>query len=501
LPEDWTVAIEVPGHNTYLTTFYEHNTAIAAGIALWYVYCQEGIVISTAPTFRQVNQLLWKEIRRGKLRGNLPGTAFQTPKLEFLPNQAFAIGFTARDNNSNAFQGSHDVKQLIVLDEACGISPDIWEGAVSCLTGSLNRLLAQGNPIKTNTPFHEECGRKSLHVSVWSHPNVEWAYDLHPDGIHRLKPSIRELIVDQSGRIKEVWPDSPLLKEDKIPGAISVRWIEQMARPRGENSSFWLTRVEGKFAYDAMNSLVSRQWFREARHRYDSDPEYWDHVASVHPYRAGFDVGDGVDSHAIAVWRGPVLCSATEYPTQGDRLDTIRAAGIMINYLKKNRGTIAVDRMGVGAGAYGTVLQAVNDAIDKSKLEDLKTFLDGEIDLKNCVPEGVAWGGSAISGVGNTPIELFADLKMQQSWSLREAFQYSEIAIKPLGDVENDLEDELCGTYWEDTPKGQLKMEDKKKTRKRLRRSPNLADATIMGYSANASVLTADMFAVVPRSR
>lgn len=501
LPEDWTVAIEVPGYNTFLTTFYEHNTAIAAGIALWYVYCQEGVVISTAPTFRQVNQLLWKEIRRGKIKGNLPGVAFQTPRLEFIPNQAFAIGFTARDNNSNAFQGSHDAKQMIIVDEACGISPDIWEGAVSCLTGSLNRLLAQGNPIKTNTPFHEECSRKSLHVSVWSHPNIEWAYDLCSDGIHRLKPEIKALIIDENGKVKpdDEWPDSPLLKEDVIPGAISVSWIERTARPKGEKSSFWITRVEGRFAYDSENSMVSRQWFREARHRYDTNKEYYDHLASIHPWRAGMDIGDGTDPHTLAKWRGPVLYSAKEYPTMGDRLDIVRAGAIGINHLKEYEGTIAIDRTGVGSGAHSIVQSAINNAIDQAIFKDLDQFVDGDTTLKNCIADGVAWAGSPIEGLGDTPIDQFLNLKIQQAWLFREAMQYGEVAIAPLGEVESVVEDELCGVYWEETTKDQLRVEDKKKTKKRLRRSPNHFDAIVMGFAANASILTAEMFGVVPR--
>lgn len=499
LPEDWTVAIEVPGYNTYLTTFYEHNTAIAAAIAIWSIYAREGTVVSTAPTARQVNQLLWKEIRRGKSRGGLPGIIFKNPRLEFIPDQAYGFGFTSKSNDANAFQGIHDEKLTFIVDEACGISVDIWDAVLACLTGSLNRLLAIGNPIKTNTPFHEECNRKSLHIPAWNHPNVTWAYDLHPDGIHRLKPEIKELITDENGKIKEVWPDSPLIKKDVIPGAVSVKWIEQMARPKGEKSSYWLTRVEAKFAYEAENSLISRQWFREARYRYDSDPDYWNHVASVHRCRTGLDVGDGSDSHAITMWQGPVLKLAREIVTMGDRLDIVRAAGAGINHLKKYGGILAVDRTGVGSGAHSLIQEAINNSIDQSVLEEMSPFIDGEIELKDCVADGIAWASKPIGGIGDTPIDQFINLKIQQAWLLREAFRLNEIAIAPLGEAEILLEDELCGIYWEETSKGQLRIEDKTKTRKRLRRSPNLADATIMGYAANASVLTPDMFSTIKR--
>lgn len=45
------------------------KTWTAAGAALWFLYTrQPSVVLTTAPTLRQVREVLWREIRRQHLR-------------------------------------------------------------------------------------------------------------------------------------------------------------------------------------------------------------------------------------------------------------------------------------------------------------------------------------------------------------------------------------------------------------------------------------------------
>jgi len=60
-----TVGICVPEYNTYLTTFVEHNTHLAARLALWFLCCfKPSKVVSTAPCFDDETEILtdfgWK---------------------------------------------------------------------------------------------------------------------------------------------------------------------------------------------------------------------------------------------------------------------------------------------------------------------------------------------------------------------------------------------------------------------------------------------------------
>ncbi len=426
------------------------KTALAAALVIWFVLALKGMAITTAPTARQVRKLLWGEIRKHYARSRLPGTCLMTefrlaPKVE-------AIGFTASDTNKNAFQGVHEDRLLVVQDEACGISPEIDEGAASCVTGARNRMLRIGNPVQGGTPFERSCRQTHIRIPVWNHPNVRWAYAADPtDGIHRLKPEVSAAIVRDDEVIEQTkWPD--WCQRDLIPGAVSVSWIEDVRAKYGERSAYWQARVEGYFPEDEGASIIPRSWWNAARARYDADPGYWESMAAPHPRRYGLDVGDGGDAHALAYWQGPVLYGGKSHPTLGDREDVPRAAGLLARELLQNPGASgAVDRGGVGAGALGILLE------------------------QGHLVRGVFWGDAAKEK------ELYHRLKTEQFWQLREAFRKGEVAIAPFAS-EEEAQDDFAGIYYEQPSSGQIRIEDKAKTRKRLSRSPNLADAIVLAY-------------------
>lgn len=135
---------------------------LSSRLALYWIYCVGGMVITTAPTARQVNQIIWGEIRRAYCKLSLPGDLGKT--FLILTEDARGFGFTAGD--SNGFQGIHKDKLLVIQDEACGISDEIDEGASSCATGENNRILRIGNPIVTDNPFERACARRHIRIPV-----------------------------------------------------------------------------------------------------------------------------------------------------------------------------------------------------------------------------------------------------------------------------------------------------------------------------------------------
>src|SRR5262249_32090687 len=74
------------------------KTYLAADLALWFLYSHRpSIVITTAPTFRQVRQLLWEELRKhfSKARLPLPGK-LTTTRLK-VEEGWYAIGLSTQD--------------------------------------------------------------------------------------------------------------------------------------------------------------------------------------------------------------------------------------------------------------------------------------------------------------------------------------------------------------------------------------------------------------------
>jgi hypothetical protein len=76
---------------------------LASRLCLWWICAVGGLVITTAPTDRQVEQIIWGEIRKVHGKLGLPGELGM--KFLRVTEQARGFGFTASHTNSNAFQG------------------------------------------------------------------------------------------------------------------------------------------------------------------------------------------------------------------------------------------------------------------------------------------------------------------------------------------------------------------------------------------------------------
>src|SRR5574343_346105 len=86
------------------------KTFIVARIVLWWLYSfPHSIVITTAPTWRQVQDLVWKEIRSCHYRSKVPLGGYLAPSATQLSpdgsKEWVAIGLST--NDSNRVQGYH----------------------------------------------------------------------------------------------------------------------------------------------------------------------------------------------------------------------------------------------------------------------------------------------------------------------------------------------------------------------------------------------------------
>jgi len=147
---------------------------LSARILLWFVYTHiPSLVISTAPTDRQVKGILWQEVAVAYASAwfKLGGTILKQ-ELWAGPDQR-ALGFTATETTK--FQGWHCPNILFILDEAAAISQDIYNGVDSCLaSGIKRRRLEIGNPTDPRSPFCKSFktkGIKNLSFSAYDTPN------------------------------------------------------------------------------------------------------------------------------------------------------------------------------------------------------------------------------------------------------------------------------------------------------------------------------------------
>lgn len=129
------------------------------------------ITLATAPTYDQVRDLLFRELRT--IRPDAAGFAPKDTRLQSSPNH-FVHGLAT--NHPDRFQGRHIEHLGILFDEATGLDGWIWgRGETMFESTGGHWWLATYNPNDSASPVYaqEESGAWSLVVlSALEHPNV-----------------------------------------------------------------------------------------------------------------------------------------------------------------------------------------------------------------------------------------------------------------------------------------------------------------------------------------
>ncbi len=149
----------------------------------WYDCYDPGVAITTAPTKRDVEDLLWKEVRLQRARVGLDNDFIgpSAPEMRSSPDH-YAKGFTARKGES--FQGRHDPRMLFVFDEAIGVATNYWQTVRTMFKPEQGHAwLVIFNPTDTTTQAYleEQYGDwKVFSLSSVDHPNIEAALEGRP---------------------------------------------------------------------------------------------------------------------------------------------------------------------------------------------------------------------------------------------------------------------------------------------------------------------------------
>lgn len=155
------------------------KSLLGACLVLWWHYSRDaGLCLTTAPTDRQVKDILWKEVRNLAERAGLPNqfAGPMIPRLQSSPTH-FAHGFTARE--ATAFQGYHSPGGLLVLfDEAEGVEAGFWT-ALKTMLDKDSYFVAFYNPTTVGSAAHakeqeaDQFGTfRRINLSSVDHPNI-----------------------------------------------------------------------------------------------------------------------------------------------------------------------------------------------------------------------------------------------------------------------------------------------------------------------------------------
>lgn len=235
--EEWTVAIEVPEHHTYLTEFWEHNTMVASGIfSHFFDTCPPAIIYSFAPSYEQINDLLWKEIRTARRRANLPGRTLETPELKLTGNH-FAKGRATNDSHGRGterVQGQHGKYLMFIVDEAEGVADFVYDAIESMASGGIAIVLMLANPRTRTSKFYEQRTRAdvaSFRISCIYHPNVLADREIVPGAVRR--DYVEKMLDDHCDIVDRHDPDSHTFELPWRDGVIYKPDAEYMFRVLG----------------------------------------------------------------------------------------------------------------------------------------------------------------------------------------------------------------------------------------------------------------------------
>ena len=244
----------------------------SAGIAALWWYCtrEDARVIMTSTTARQVDQILWLEVKKLRARsgrctackeadpqavripapcphsaqvggsiGELARTGLKPLDLEDFRK---VEGFTARE--AEAFQGIAGPALLFIADEASGIPQAIYD-AISGNRAGGGKLLLTGNPTKNSGEFFDAFHSKRRNSD-----------DPQSIGYHTLTISSEESPNVIAGR-------------DVIPGLATREYIEEREAEWGRDSPMFQVHVEGNFAINEEGRIFSVAAIADAHARWD----------------------------------------------------------------------------------------------------------------------------------------------------------------------------------------------------------------------------------------
>lgn len=403
-------------------------------------------VVTTAPTQEQVERLLWGHIRRAidtspKIAREVWGSVNLTEIR--MPTGEFAVGIATRPEEGGVrFQGHHARPGSaldVVIDEAIGVNPGIFEAVEGFAAGGDVRRLYLCNPTVASGPVYDIFSGAD---PTWERITVD-AFDT---------PNLEGLTLESLLALPE-----HELDDNVRPYLVTRRWVRDMFHLWGVDHPLWQARVRGQFPDQASNSLISLAWLEAAKAR---PAAYSDRGGDV---IAGVDVaGPGKDETVVYVRQGPRVLEIQAFADADSRGRVLQA---LQPWLHKQLKRVNVDS--AGDGHYFTA--------------HLRDHLPKVVEVN-----GINVGASATDTPdkdGQDATDQFANLKAELYWHLREQFKSGMVS----GLTDQTTISQLASLQWAPNNRGKTEIERKEVAAKRGVKSPDRAEALMLCFAPSSA--------------
>lgn len=379
-------------------------------------------VITTAPTSKQVDAVLWYEINRMHRALGLRGQC--NLRDWYFGRELVALGKKPPDHEDAAFQGFHAKYLLVIYDEAYGIPKKLWDEGSSLASNRYARQLAIGNPDGPGE-FEERCRESSswnvIHISYRDTPAITG---------EKISRSLAENLISQ-------------------------RWVDERRDEWGEESALFQSKCEGNFPSDGdPNAVVPHAWTARCRVL---------ELPGDEPVEAGIDVGAGADRTVIRERRG-LRAGREEIFVDADPMRSVGKLVARINDWGVTR--VKVDVTGIG-WALGGRLRELSSRHNPSSRD---TTHHAEVVRVN-FGEGPSPGNE----------RRFLNRRAEIYWTVGR--ENSRLGLWDLTEVDDQTIHELTASRYEILDSfGKIKIEPKKVVIKRLKMSPDRAEALLLAF-------------------
>ena len=235
------------------------KTSLGSWALLWFIFTRnESKVITTAPTWRQVADLLWSEVHKWARKMDLEKMGWTFPyklldtRLE-VEQEWYAVGEST--DEPEKIEGYHAPSIMYITDESKAIPDKIFDSMAGGMTSAESKHLMLSTPGASQGKFYRVCTNKA--------EKGDWK-------IHHV--DAEDVAVSTNGV------------------QVSKKWIENRKKVWGPSSGIYQLRVKGLFVDMVDDRFCPASWVERAMSNVVKSSKKAKKIMAVDPARYGPDL-------------------------------------------------------------------------------------------------------------------------------------------------------------------------------------------------------------------
>lgn len=452
------------------------------------------VIIISSIIFSQVKRSVFANIKHFAKRADMYVKEHFGEEYSFLPKDfsdspntveywynelSYIMGIST--DNMNAISGIHATNLLILLDEAQGINDAVFSGFRGVLQSGLAKLILLGNPTLPNGPTGEfynamqpNSNYHRITISAFDTPNFtevgikeqdmlreesdpqNWRNKLDKYCGTNYKQAVRS---DEVG----IWEEK-VIKSLPFTGLQNPIAVYGMLKDCGMNPDQfdYLTRVRALFPLGDGNCVINQQWLEDSMNNYGNPEKHESGIRSM-----GVDISGGLgrDFSTIAIRDGNKVIYLEEYQMKAPEFEE----EIVRRYQEFGCEYACVERDGIGKPIYDHL--EYRDAI-------------------NIIPINSGGGAGYSEPLTYEEETKTQELKQMYNRKRDEMWFHLRNLLNPytneypiLLPKHHKLKKHLMCADWKKGQTGKIQVSPKEDMRKKIKESPDLADAVIFAFA------------------